>query len=283
MKILIIGSNSFLGENLANFYKKNKNTIILNKRFSKKSKFDWSKSIIKNIIKNKPDTIFYCSSEQTSKDDPKNLKKILFTNCEVPCLIAHTLFKYKLIRSNFVVFGTSWETNFTGKYFPVNLYAASKKASENLLMHYTLNGVRVINFKLFDTYGPKDKRKKLLNLIIKSLKNNRKLKTTRGIQEINLTHVLDICRGIELGIKESLNWNFKKFGISNFYLGSKKTYTIRKIIKIVEKTLNKKKKLIFGELKYKEREPMKTFKDFKTPKKWKPINDIQVFLKILKC
>lgn len=280
MKILIIGSKSFVGKNLINFYKKKNCEIIISRSFSYLTKEGWLKDIIRKIIKIKPDKIFYCSAEQTSKDDQKNIKKILFTNCEVPCLIAFNLLKHGIFKSKFVFFGTAWEKNFKGKYFPVNLYAASKKASENLLTHYALKGVRIINFKLFDTYGVNDNRKKILYLLLNSLKKNKKLKTTEGLQEINLTEINDICRGINLGINESKKWKFKKDGILKYYLGQRKVLTIKKLVKICEKILNKKGKIDFGALKYRDREPMKTFKSFNTPKKWKPENNIYNFLKI---
>ena len=74
--------------------------------------------------------------------------------------------------------------------------------------------VKIINFKLFDTYGVNDNRKKILYLLLNSLKKIKKLKTTKGLQRINLTEINDICRGINLGINESKmeiseRWNFK--------------------------------------------------------------------------
>jgi len=278
MKILIIGSNSLLGKNLYNFYKKKKCDVIVNSRFSLKKITNWKKDIIKNIKKHKPDLIFYCSAAQTQKDDARNLKKIIFTNCEVPCLIAQTLDEYNLSKSKLIFFGTSWEENSEGKYYPVNLYAASKKAAENLLNHYALKGTNIINFKLFDTYEENDKRKKFLNILIKSLIKNEELQITKGMQEINLTHMLDICKGVHVGILESKNWKFKKKGILKFHLGQKKVITIKKLVNFAEKSFNKKSKAIFGALKYRDREPMKTFKKFSTPKNWSPKININSYL-----
>ena len=280
MKILIIGANSFLGKNLSSFYKKKNFKITLCRTFSYSTKDDWIRDIIKKIKKTKPEIIFYCSAEQTLKDDQKNIKKIIFTNCETPCLIASKLYNYNFLNSVFVFFGTSWENNFEGKYFPINLYAASKKASEILLTHYALKGIKIINFKLFDTYGKNDYRKKFIYLLLNSIKNNIKIKTTKGLQEINLTEINDICKGIDLGINESKKWKYKKNGILKYYLGTKKVLTIKKLVRISEKILGKKSKIIFGGLDYRDREPMKTFKKFKTPKNWKPKNNIFDFIKL---
>jgi CDP-paratose synthetase len=279
MKILIIGVNSFIGSSLRSFYKKKNYKIQSTQTFFHSTKDRWIKDTTKKIIKGKPDIIFYCSAKQTIKDDQTNIKKILFTNCEVPCLIAYNILKYKILKSKFIFFGTSWENDYTGKYFPVNLYAASKKAAENLLTHYALKGVNIINFKLFDTYGENDRRKKFLNILVKSVLANQKLKITKGEQEINLTNVLDICQGLDLGIEQSKNWIFKKKGILKFYLGQNKVIKIKRLVKIIEKSLNKKSKIIFGGLKYRDREPMKTYKLFKKPKGWKIKNSLNEYLK----
>ena len=55
-----------------------------------------------------------------------------------------------------------------------------------------------MSLKIFDTYGKNDNRKKILNLLLKSYKNQTTLKLSPCKQEVDLVNILDICELVSI-------------------------------------------------------------------------------------
>lgn len=89
--------------------------------------------------------------------------------------------------------GTIWQ-HFEGPaYNPVCLYAATKQAFEDLTEYYVqAQGLRVIHLMLGDTYGPDDRRGKLIGLLLDALRTGGKLDLSPGEQRIAPVHSDDV-------------------------------------------------------------------------------------------
>jgi nucleoside-diphosphate-sugar epimerase len=89
--------------------------------------------------------------------------------------------------------GTSWQ-HFEGRdYSPVNLYAATKQAFADIVQYYVeACGLSAITLKLFDTYGPRDPRPKLVRLLHEGALSQQPLALSPGEQLIDLVYVSDV-------------------------------------------------------------------------------------------
>lgn len=89
--------------------------------------------------------------------------------------------------------GTSWQ-NFGGAaYEPVCLYAATKEAFEALAQYYvSARGFSLSVAKLFDTYGPEDRRRKLLSVLLRIGKSGERLAMSAGDQLLDLVYITDV-------------------------------------------------------------------------------------------
>jgi nucleoside-diphosphate-sugar epimerase len=75
----------------------------------------------------------------------------------------------------------------------VNLYAATKQACEDILAYYhDAQGLSCLTLKLYDTYGPGDQRRKLINLLLDAARTGEPLALSPGEQEVELTHLDDV-------------------------------------------------------------------------------------------
>src|SRR6266851_4176379 len=93
----------------------------------------------------------------------------------------------------FVNAGTSWQHYQGEAYNPVCLYAATKQAFDDILRYYRERfGMRVVTLELSDTYGPGDRRKKLVPLLVERVKDNQTLKMSAGEQRISLVFISDV-------------------------------------------------------------------------------------------
>lgn len=261
MNIYLIGSNSFIGGHLL-LWLKNCNCVFRAPPYDKNNPAIWRSLIVKNICEIKPDIILIPGASQEMGDDPDLLLKLIESNCLLPSLIASNLLKNSP-NSKLVIFGTSWQYADSDNFRPFNLYAASKQAGQDLLVHYALKGLKILNLIIFDTYGENDKRNKLLNLLYEAQKNNKSLDTTQGDQEIDLVHIDDICEGVEKAFIQLENWNPSK-GLLTLGLGSGEPILVKELIRKIGIKAN------FGFLQYRDREVMRVYKNYKRPDGWIP-------------
>ena len=275
MKIGIIGSTGFMGENISAFLKK-KNYQVKNFSSYKKLKKNWLETVCKEIKRYSPEIIINCSASQILDDDKKSIESLIHTNLySQSCFVSEAKKLKNFI--GFITFGSRWEYDENGNYKPNTFYAASKHASDYLLKYFADKKTTIVVLKIFDTYGINDKRSKILNLLLKNYKNNTKLKLSPGAQEIDYVNILDICELIKLicrDIKKNKINGFKKYTVS-----SNKPITLIKLTKILKKILKKDLDIEMGALKYRDNESMKTLKKIFNYKSWKPKSNLTKDLK----
>ena len=275
MKIGIIGSTGFMGENISAFLKK-KNYQVKNFSSYKKLKKNWLETVCKEIKRYSPEIIINCSASQILDDDKKSIESLIYTNLYSQSFFVSEAKKLKNF-IGFITFGSRWEYDEKGNYKPNTFYAASKHASDYLLKYFADKKTTIVVLKIFDTYGINDKRSKILNLLLKNYKNNTKLKLSPGAQEIDYVNILDICELIKLvcrDIKKNKINGFKKYTVS-----SNKPITLIKLTKILKKILKKDLDIEMGALKYRDNESMKTLKKIFNYKSWKPKSNLTKDLK----
>lgn len=89
--------------------------------------------------------------------------------------------------------GTGWQHFGNRQYDPVNLYAATKQAFEDVLRYYEETAsVRAVTLKLFDTYGPGDRRRKIFTLLREASDKNEPFAMSPGGQQIDLVYIDDV-------------------------------------------------------------------------------------------
>tara|TARA_B110000438_G_scaffold248131_1_gene250695 strand:+ start:167 stop:1006 length:840 start_codon:yes stop_codon:yes gene_type:complete len=275
MRIGIIGSTGFMGENISAFLKK-KNYQVKNFSSYKKLKKNWLETVCKEIKRYSPEIIINCSASQILDDDKKSIESLIHTNLYAQSCFVSEAKKLKNF-IGFITFGSRWEYDENGNYKPNTFYAASKHASDYLLKYFADKKTTIVVLKIFDTYGINDKRSKILNLLLKNYKNNTKLKLSPGAQEIDYVNILDICELIKLvcrDIKKNKINGFKKYTVS-----SNKPITLIKLTKILKKILKKDLDIEMGALKYRDNESMKTLKKIFNYKLWKPKSNLTKDLK----
>ena len=265
MKIGIIGSNGFLGKNLSVFLKKKNNV----KNFSSYNdlKKKWIATVCKEIKNYAPDIIINCAASQILDDNLKSIEKLIYSNLYSQSGFLNVAKTQKNF-IGFITFGSRWEYNQKGDYQPNSFYAATKHASDYLLQYFSNKQTTIVSLKIFDTYGENDNRKKILNLLLKSYKNQTTLKLSPGKQEIDLVNILDIC---ELVSKICTDIKIKKIrGFKKFTVSSKKPIKLIQLIKILKKNLKKNLNVKIGALGYRKSESMKCLRKTYNYPLWKP-------------
>jgi len=253
MKIAIIGSSGFIGKNLYSYLKKNSNDEVLCFPSYLKHQSKWIKKITDSIKKDKPEIVINCSANQSLETSNKNFKDLLNSNLYANIEFISQCLRNKEFKS-YISFGTKWELDNTKHKKILNFYAASKKANDIFFEFFSNKKTSLISLKIFDTYGPNDKRKKLLNDLLSSYKRNLILKITSGYQYLDYVHIDELCC-LLLKIINDIKLNKLK-GFNSFTVSSKKPIRLINLINKLKKILDKDLKVNIGAKKYRIYENM---------------------------
>lgn len=96
------------------------------------------------------------------------------------------------------------------EYCPLNLYAATKQAFSDLLAYYSDAGLlRAVTLILSDTYGPGDRRPKVLNLIQRAVKTGEPLALSSGSQDYDVVYIDDVVQAFRLAGEQIIEGTWK--------------------------------------------------------------------------
>ena len=268
--ILLTGSTGFIGSELLKYlsnynkvyitvrkkYKINSNNKNINKIY-----FNNHKNLSYKIKKLKIDTVVHCATHYVKSHNFEDIKELSESNILFGNIILENL---KIMRvKKFVNFSTVWE-NYDGKKDNCyNLYSAYKAGFGKIISFYKKENknIKFLNLVISDTFGLRDKRKKLVNLLKTNYKRNLVTKVISKNLYINLLNVKDIVSAIKLILKK----NYKS---DTYILKNKNNFKIYDIIKKIEKYSQKKIKVKWLSNKIIKEKIYK----FKTLKGWKPKN-----------
>ena len=265
-KILLTGSNGFVGSNLLEeLSKKYKIYCVIRSKkkiINKKNVVYINSKNLKYILEiNKFYSIIHCATHYKKTHSKKDIDQMINSNIYLGNLILEN--KNTKYCKKFINFTTVWE-NYNGvKNNPFNLYSAYKLAFSKILQFYIkkLNKVKFYNLYLSETFGKNDNRKKLFS----TLKENYKKQKTSIIVsknfKINVLNVADIISAVNILLKQNIKPN-------NYSLLNTKDIDILNLIKLFNK--QNKHKIIY---KYNSSKLIKEklFKYKKIPG-WKPKN-----------
>ncbi len=272
-KILITGGSGYIGKNIIQNLSKKYEIKYLTRNLNDKNR---QSIFIKNnfhsvnaaVGKFKPDLVLHLASLFIVNHKSKDINNLIDSNIKFGSFLLESMKLNKI--DEIINIGTSWEYKNSHDYNPVNFYAATKNAYEKILFYYykTMN-LKILNLKLYDTYGPSDDRGKIISKIIESVKSEKKLKLSPGNQILDIIHINDLIDAIKISL-EIFNSKQRKF-FKTYSLLSKERYKLKDIVKIIlESTKNRKNNIILGGLPYRENEVFVPSTNIKKLPKWNP-------------
>jgi len=260
----LAGNNKVIGiDNLS----KDHNYFIKIKRYQlvKKNIFKFYKLDINNenklnfIIKRfKPDCIIHLAASAGVRDSIDNPKKFITNNIlgffNVIDAAKKNNVKKFIYASSSSVYGLNQKIPFKESFklnFAPNIYAATKQSNEMIAKTYDyLHGYSSIGLRFFSVYGPWGRPDMAVYKFTKKILGQKKLTVyNNGKFRRDFTYIDDVVESI---IKLTKIKRSKKNLVLN--IGGSKNYKVLDLIKIIERILNLKAKVIFknstGEMKF---------------------------------
>lgn len=200
----------------------------------------------------RPDVVFHLASLFLSEHRPDQVGELIGSNLLFSTQLAEAMSLSGA--KNLVNTGTSWQHFGTEDYRPVNLYAATKQAFEDLLAYYhDARGLSVITLKLYDTYGPGDRRPKLINLLLDAARTGRPLAMSPGGQTVVLTHLDDVTAAFAAAAQRLLA---AEAPLREDFLVSGDRLTLRELAARVAEATGRPLNIEWGGRPYRDREVM---------------------------
>lgn len=276
MNILITGATGFIGRNLVKKLLNEDHNIFCILQQNTKNPFD--EKIVKSILldeesiassalfftENNIEGIIHLASYVLSGNHHScQIGDIIDSNIKFGTFVLEAA-----VKSNvkwFINTGTYWQNFQNENYSPVNLYAASKQAFEDMAkFYYETSRLNFCTLRLFDTYGRNDTRPKIFNLWSKIAETGEVLNMSPGEQIIDISYIDDIVDAFSLLIDYLHNDSplIQKGDV--FFLKSPDRYSLKELSSIFENVTSSKLNIQWGGRAYKEREIMNPYDKGKT-------------------
>lgn len=228
-----------------------------------------TEGLIKIIREAAPDIIFHLASQFLAQHEPKDVAGLISSN---------VLFSTQLLEAMVVTgvkrivnTGTSWQHFKNESRRPVNLYAATKQAFEDILDYYSdAQDIQAITLVLFDTYGPNDPRKKFISLLWESQASQKPLPMSPGQQMLDLVHIDDV---IDAFFKAGERLLTVKLRHERYGVSSGRPMQLKELVREFEIVTGSSVPILWGERSYRPREVMTTWTDYSQLPHWQPKHD----------
>jgi nucleoside-diphosphate-sugar epimerase len=199
-----------------------------------------------------PDVAFHIASDFQQDQSVETSDRLVLSNIVFPLHLVEAMLASgctKLVNTS-----TFWQHYEGREYLPVDLYAATKQAAEDLLLYYhDARQLSCVTLTLFDTYGPRDPRRKLINIITDAMANGAQLDLSPGDQIIDLTHVEDVVDAFCAAAKAMEN---RQDPVWEKAFVSGERVTVKTLVELIAASSSAPLNVKFGARPYKPREIM---------------------------
>jgi nucleoside-diphosphate-sugar epimerase len=279
MKVLISGATGFLGSHLATHLHIQDHQVGCLRRpgsalpasltgFPNWNADDGGNGFKKALNEFRPDVVVHLAALYVAEHHPEDIAPLIRANIEYG---AHLLEAMREAGCTAMVYaGTSWQHYRGEPYCPANLYAATKQAFSTLADYYRdAAGLRLLELHLYDSYGPNDPRKKLIEQLQDRARNGIPLPMSNGEQRIHLLHIDDLICGLAQACLQVLR--FLPGHRALYRLPSPATISLRDLVaQFNEANPKQPVQVIWGDLPYRKREIFTPWEEGEVLPGWAP-------------
>jgi nucleoside-diphosphate-sugar epimerase len=279
MKILVTGATGFIGKNLVNKLIELNIEVTVNLHSEKPSPFTNKVKTYRLNEKNIQSDIDFLKTSEFSgiihlaslyitTHKSEEATSLVTTNVTFSTYVLECAAKAKI--NWFINTGTFWQNFQNRDYSPVNLYAATKQAFENIAQYYIeTNKIKFCTLRLSDTYGPNDTRAKIFNLWNRIARTGETLDMSMGEQVIDISFIDDIVNAFIL-LATHLQNNRSDVNSGNVYsVMAEERFTLKELSVVFEKATKTKLNINWGEKQYRDREVMIPWENGVLVPEWK--------------
>ncbi len=191
-------------------------------------------SVLKAVESSKPDIVYHMATCYAANHSSNQIADINSCNILFGNYILEAMKEYNI--KNIVYPSTAFCHYNNGKYNPLNLYSATKQAFSDIMRYYTdACGISSLTLVLTDSYGPGDRRQKILNLIKRAYRENKPIELSSGTQVYDVLYIDDIVNALE---QAGILLEQQKESSSVYQIYNKNPLTLKETVELMKKTVN---------------------------------------------
>lgn len=265
MKIAVTGATGFIGQNLVKslldkgysittIVRHNSDISTIDQRAPIVHYFGEINELITLFHNEQFDGVIHLASLFLASHQTEDISSLIFSNIQFGTELLEVC---KLSETKwFINTGTFWQHYHTDNYNPVNLYAATKQAFEDIAKYYTETSALIFTtLKLNDTFGENDTRNKIFNLWYQLSKTDETLEMSPGEQIIDICYIDDVIHAYNTLI-DHLSRNPDTVKNKTFAIRSSERMSLKDLSKVFEKSTGTTLTIHWGGREYREREVM---------------------------
>lgn len=286
MKIAVTGATGYIGSHLISVLSREHEVLAIVRDTSDAAGIEPyvkefatydRERIYDSLAAARPEVLIHLAGVFYGEHDAHNIANLLESNLVFSTIVFDAAVAAgcrKIINT-----GTYWQ-QFSGEaYNPVNLYAATKQAAEDMLLYYVkAKGCSAVTLQIFDSYGPDDNRNKILNMINK-LEDGASIDMSQGRQKMYYCHIEDLVSGYMRAIP--LIHEMESGAYARYALRGQEPQELRELIEEFLKISGKHLKINWGGRAYRDREILDPAGIGTVLPGWKPRYDWQQGVKTL--
>jgi len=279
MNILVSGATGFIGQHLTKRLLHDGHTVSIIVRSASTSvppedvavlTYDGTAASLTSILAEKKfDGVMHLASLFLAQHKTEDVQGLIDSN---------VLFSTQLLEASvqagipwFINTGTFWQHYQNSSYSPVNLYAATKQAFEDIAKYYlATSAINFVTIKLNDTFGPGDTRPKLFTLWKKISQSQETFEMSPGKQIIDISYIDNVIDGYIQMMTLLQQDRERKLAGQSFAISSETRMTLQELAEVFEKVTQKKLNIIWGKKEYRPREVMVPWDQGQRIPGWKP-------------
>ena len=197
-----------------------------------------------------PDIVVHLATLYINNHTPAEINDLIDSNVTFGTMLLEAMSQKSV--KYFLNIGTRWQHIDNQQYKAANLYAATKEAFLKILQYYaSMGNILYSTLELSDTFGPGDRRKKIVSLLIDAAKNRKKIELSPGDQVIDLIPVEYVVLSIIYIIE-----NKEKYFANDTYSLSGTTIKLKDLGSLIEKSMNSSGYFLWGAKTYRKNEVM---------------------------
>lgn len=224
----------------------------------------------------RPDVVFHLASRVQVDHQPEDVEALIESN---------VLFGTQLLEGmvhagvrSIVNTGSYWQYLNGDGYDPVNLYAATKQAFEDILRFYTAKGsLRALTLELFNVYGPSDTRDKLFQQLDRAYRMGESLLLSPGGQQLDFVYIDDVVEAFHCAAESFLRLRSDQGFDESYAVTSGRLLSLKEVVEIYRRMTGHDVKVIWGGRPYRKREVMKPWRGKPLPG-WQAKVDLETAL-----
>ncbi len=281
MKILITGGAGFIGKHLIRRLQTNGHEVCAVIRPSSDKHF-FAEQHVQTYTFNRNVDDFVGYFQEQHFDGVVHLASLFLAqhkSDDIPGLVdSNVFFATALLEASckggvrwFINTGTFWQHYQDSRYDPVNLYAATKQAFEDIAKYYAATtAINFVTLQLSDTFGPGDTRPKIFNLWMKHAQTHERLDMSPGDQRLDISYVENVIDGYVRLTELLTSDTERKLNGSVFALASGRSLPLKELAEIFQKVAGVTLNIHWGARPYRPREVMATWSKGVTIPGWTP-------------